>query len=265
MPNRSLKAATISVSLDATVQNEMSLGDGDTVNTASGVVSLTRSASVLTGIDAEQADRAWQWSDTIPAGNSRVFWLGRLTGHDIGAGDGRDIVGQVWDAVEIVAILIVNNNEIGNYGYLEISPGYTIPAQWIGTHTVATGGGVGAQGFLYRYEPDVGLPVTPGVAESIRVFANGGDVNCSIAILGRSSVNESSSSSSSLSSVTSSSSSSSVTSSTSSSSGSSSSGHSSSSSSSGHSSSSSLSSSSSSKSSVTSSSSSSSSGSSSSS
>lgn len=213
MGDRTIKSAQVSASLGASVQNAMDVGG----NVATGVVSLSRNISIISGIGAEQADRAWQWTGIITAGHSKVLWLGRLTGWDIGAGDGKDIVGQAWDAVEIVSILITNNNVIGNYGYLEVTPGDTIPAYWLGSHLVATGGGIGAQGFLFRYEPDLGLPVSVNDHESIRLFANGGDVAVSVAVLGRSTVNESSSSSSSKSSLTSSSSSSSVSSSSSSS------------------------------------------------
>jgi len=222
---RSLASIEIAASLSAVAVNLMTIGG----NSVSGLASLSRNTSLGTGIGAEQADRVWYWEGTITDGHSEKFWLASLGGLDIGAGVGNDMLGQAWDASEIVAIFIVNDNDIGNYAYLEITPGATIPVYWLGSHTVATGGAIGAQGWLFRYEPDLGLPVTAGVSESIRLFANGGDVSVKLVVLGRSTTNESSSSSSSTSSLTSSSSSSSVTSSGSSSS---SSGHSSSSSSS---------------------------------
>lgn len=217
MGTRSIKAAQLSVLLETTIQNELDIAEvgEDDGPISSGLVSLSRDLIIESGIDSNQADRAWQWRGTIEQGRSKVFWLASLTGFDVGGGDGKDMLGQAWDAVDIVAIMITNNNEIGTYGFVEITPGFTKPLYSLGSHLVANGGAIGAQGVFFRIEPDLGLAVEAGVSESIRVFANGGDCDVSVILLGRSNENESSSSSSSTSSVTSSSSASSLTSSSS--------------------------------------------------
>lgn len=203
MGTRSISGASIAVSLSGTIQNLMDAGSV----TASAAIAYTKNATFANGIDPNQADRMWKYTGTILSGRSLVLRLATLPGMDVGAGTGKDALGQAWDAYDIVTIIIGNENAIGDVGWLEITEGYTIPARWIGSHIKVNNGAIGAQGLLVKHSPDDGFPVTPGVSEAIRLFANSGDVDVTVIVLARSLVEDSSGSSSSISSRTSSSSS----------------------------------------------------------
>lgn len=211
MANRSLSSAKVGAKINATVQNVMDDG-----NTASGAVNINVDDTVSDGVSAGEANRGWQWVHTaanpkqITSGSTLVFDLYDFAALDMGAGDTRDIVGQTITLEEIVAILVKNSNAEGAAGQLEVEPDAVNGWTPIGSHTVATGGALRAQGLLLKYQPaEAGFDVADGSNHRLLLTANGGNVNVEIAVLGRHDDNESSSSSSSSSSSVSSSSSSS--------------------------------------------------------
>jgi len=177
------------------------------------------------GVQSGEMNRAWESTDIeISSGGNKEINLNDFTAEDIGTGLGDDAVGIAMDLQEIVMIAIRNDSvALGGGGggpFLEIEPSAASGWTPIGTHTVANGGAIGPGGVMLKYSPgEGGFDIQPGTSESIKLTANGGDVEATVLIFGRNDDDDSSSTSSasSLSSSSSSVSSSSVSSSISSS------------------------------------------------
>lgn len=226
---RTVVGPTVSASMTGTVKNTMT---NDTTKSASGSLSLSKEVTFESGIELTQVDRLWQWKATLTSSATTTFDLNTFTGQDLGAGDANDITGQTMNPVaEIAAIMITNENTAGTAGFLEIEAGASNGWTRIGTHTVATGGALEAQGCLLKLSPGTTAFAVSSTNKTLKLTANGGSVAYKIALFGRHDDEESSSSSISSSSQSSSSSSSSSPSSSSQSSSSSNSSSSSSSSS----------------------------------
>ncbi|MCK9570112.1 hypothetical protein M0R72_14305 [Candidatus Pacearchaeota archaeon] len=215
MATRSLSNPKLNLKLSANVVN--TLADGTTVTAPQPY--LTYAPALANGIVAGQANRGWQQVEaTILSGEQVVIDLFDFQGLDIGAGVGNDALGQAMAIQEIVVIIIINKNEAGEAGLLEVLPATGEGWTPIGTHTVAVGGALGAQGMVMKMQvAEAGFDVVDN-SHRITLRASGGDVIYSIYVLGRDDDEESSVSSSSVSSNSSSSSASSTSSSSSSSS-----------------------------------------------
>ncbi len=194
---RSISSSKVSVKITGSLINTI---------TDSSSVSVTQPAlneiiSLTSGVGPSQANRAWQRKDiNLSNGSQETINVFDFVGMDIGAGDGKDALGQSMDLVEVVAIAVVNENAVGAGGALEILPAHSEGWPSIGTHTKATGGALYGQGILLKVNPsDVGFPVDTN-ANRITFRADDGQVSYSVYILGRDDTEESSSSSSSLSS-----------------------------------------------------------------
>jgi hypothetical protein len=192
--SRSLASIKLNLRLTATVTN--TLTDGTSVSAAQ--PSLNLNVNLADGIDVSQANRGWQSvSRTISAGDQETIDLASFEGLDIGGGEGRDCLGQLLTLEEVVALVIQNNNAAGVAGHLEIIPADSEGWTPIGSHTVANGGALLAQGTLLKYQPAAdGFDVNEN-SHRITMRAIGGDVTYSIYIMGRHDDEESSSSSSS--------------------------------------------------------------------
>jgi hypothetical protein len=212
MASRTTASAKVTLQMSATIQNTMIDGQ-----VASGAMNANTSDSLDNGAEANQVNRGWQWKNKVlTSGSSVVIDVYDMAGQDMGAGLGRDIVGQSLAIEEIVAIKIKNENSVIAAGQLEIEPNETDGWTPIGFHTVPLGNALRGDGVTMQYQPaEQGLDVVDGSASKIKLTAVGGNVTYSIYILGRSDDAVSSSSSSSISSSSLSSSSSSVTSSSS--------------------------------------------------
>lgn len=212
MGTRSLQATNVNLKMSSTVRNA---GDANVVASAS--LTLNHSLEIANGLKLDQANRAWQWKNkTISSGGTQVIDLYDYAGLDAGAGAGNDAVGQALTIEEIIFIAIKNENADGVAGSLEIEPDGTNGWGPIGTHDVAFGGALPAQGVLLKLAPsESGFDVTDASSHRLLLTANGGDVEYSVWVIGRSDDDESSSSSSSSTSSSSSSQSSSSSSSTS--------------------------------------------------
>lgn len=207
MGTRSLSSPKIDLKVSATVQNLMTDGSSASIQHPS----FSYNPNLTNGINENQTNRGWQSKNrTLGTGVSETLDLFDLAGVDIGAGAALDGVGQaVSPFEEIVAIVIVNENDADAAGQLEIEPGAANGWTPIGTHTAATGGALRGQGvFLKAQIAEAGFEVTDAASHTLKLTANGGDVEYSIYLLARHDDNESSSSSSSSSSQSSSSSSS---------------------------------------------------------
>ncbi len=200
---RSTTNTRINLALSSTFRNTLDDGSIAAINHPA----LSYAKTLTDGIGHNQADRAWVSKNrTLAAAASETLSLYNMTDVDIGAGAGRDGLGQLVIIEEIVAIAIVNENAVGSAGRLEIAPDATQGWTPIGTHSVATGGALAGQGVLLKIAPDMNaFVVEGGDNHNITLTANGGDVDYSIYVLGRHDVDESSSSSSSSSSLSSSS------------------------------------------------------------
>ena len=124
MGTRTLASTKVSVSASATVKNALSKASG---RVASVSVGVQKDLSMDNGIDAGQADRAWEYSGTLLSGTAIYLPLSTLAGFDVGAGAGNDGVGQAWDMLELVTIIITNENAVTTSGFLEIEPGPLTP------------------------------------------------------------------------------------------------------------------------------------------
>lgn len=156
-----------------------------------------------TGVSANEANRGWRVKNyTLNAAASVVLDVYDFVGWNIGAGSGRDMLGQSMSPLEeIAAIIIRNENAVTSDGQLEIEPDSSNGWAPIGTHTSANGGALRGQGMLIKTQPHgTGFVVTDASSHRIKFTAVTNTVLFSIWILGRNDVEESSSSSSSVSS-----------------------------------------------------------------
>lgn len=189
---RSLEGAEVSLVLSGTVKNTMT---NDTSKSVSGSVSFLKSWEMVNGVSAEEASRAWEWTGSLLTGANQVFNLSTMVGLDAGAGSGNDISGQSMSLLEITHILIFNDNDIGAAGLLEIEPDATNGWNPIGIHTAALGGALGAQGCLFKAQPDeAGFDIS-GSGVNVKLTAQSGSVDFRIVVIGRHDTEESSSSS----------------------------------------------------------------------
>ena len=214
MSNRTA-VGELNLTVNATIRNVLTDGTAATSSVGGAVLAL----QLTNGVAANQISRAWFRSGTnklsVLSGNFKDLDLATLGGQNIGAGNGKDALGQLMDNEELVALII--HNDISSTGSLEIMktvPG-AAPIAWIpaSAASVSLGGGIKPGGVRLWAEPSkFGLPVTVAVSNVLRLTANGGDCNVSIYLLGRHDIDESSSNTTS-SSISSSVSSSSVSSS----------------------------------------------------
>jgi len=190
---RSLSNAKVSLALTGTVRNAMTF---NTSRVASGAISHTVDTSLSDGVSSGEANRAWEYKADLASGASETIDLSTMTGINLGAGDGNDIVGQTMNPIaEIVAIVVSNENARTVAGYLEVEPGAANGWAGLGTHTVATTGALGGQGTLFKQQPgDPGF-VLDATHKNLKLTASGGDLTYKITVFGRHDEDESSSSS----------------------------------------------------------------------
>lgn len=164
-----------------------------------------------TGVSANQANRCWEErSRSLSSGVTEDIDLYDLGAIDIGAGGGKDALGQDWVAEEIVMILFRVTSGTGRLEIMPTNPAN--PVTWLPSLTVANDGALKLNGVLLMYQPHTdAFGITDASAHLIRVGANGGDLTYDMLLLARHDDDESSSSSTSSSQSSSSSSSTSST------------------------------------------------------
>jgi len=214
---RYLRNGNITLLMSALIENELNETSTDVASVSH--PSLNYQKDFENGIEYNQADRGWQIvNKTLVSGASDVYDLYDMAEVDIGAGEGKDGLGQDVIFEQIAAIAIVNENDPETEeGLLEVEPDSTGGWGAIGIHTKANGGALRGGGILFKCNPGYpGFEIEDGLSHRIKLTAVDGDVKYSMYILARhdsevssSSSSISSSSSSSSSSVSSSSSSSS--------------------------------------------------------
>jgi len=192
---RSLSSIRAELRLFASLTNTLNDSVGVSVNHPN----LNNKPTITSGLGSNQANRGWQsLNRSLANGAVEDLDLYDLASVDIGAGVGRDGVGQTIILQEIVAIAIINTNAITAAGELEIQPSAENGWTPIGSHTQANGASLKGQGVLFKAQyADTAFEVTDGASHRVKFTATGGSVTYSIYILGRSDTDESSSSSSS--------------------------------------------------------------------
>jgi len=191
---RSLSAIKLNVKLSATLRNLLD----DAVYASVNHPGLNYSPTLDDGIGDNQANRSWQsLSRALNWNASETLDLYDLGAVDIGAGAGRDGLGQPIAFEDVVAIAIVNDNAVDETGQLEIIPAVANGWTPIGEHTVANGGALRGQGILLKAQiAEDGFDVEDGVSHQITLTAREGNVEYSIYLLTRHDDEESTSSSS---------------------------------------------------------------------
>ena len=182
---RSLSSIKISSEITANIINN--LNDG---SQASGIVSCKYNPSMSSGVEANQANRAFQWKNqTISSGDNLIIDVYDFLGdnpNDVGAGPGKDAIGQELLMEEIVAIKVINENAVTADGQLEVVPASTNGWDPIGSHTVANGGALRGQGMIHKTQiHQQAFVVEDGVSHRLRLNEVGGDVSCRVYILVR--------------------------------------------------------------------------------
>lgn len=163
----------------------------------------TNSGKLASGSEAQESNRAFDESIDIASGATVDIDLYDFASRDVGAGAGNDKLGLALVMEEIVGIEIRHNGRTtpngtlttDNAGSLELQPSSPANAlTWFPAQTVANGGALRAGGRFFRYEPDAdALEVTDASSHVVRFGANGGDVNFTLTVVGRSVDEESSS------------------------------------------------------------------------
>jgi len=184
----------IKISFQSTIKN--TLDDGD-------ITSASLSATVISGklnngVSASQANRAWKTvGESLSSGASIDIDLYDFASFDIGAGNGVDALGQAMAIEEIVTLMIKQSS--GSTGRLEINvTNPTGKATWIPSLTVANGAALKNGGIFIMHQPDTdAFDIQDGVSHTVRLTANGGDVEWDMWILARHDDDETSSSTSS--------------------------------------------------------------------
>ena len=205
MSTRTLSNIKFSLKLTSTMNNTLTDGNISSISQPN----FSFISDWINGEDHNQVNRAWQSkSRSLASGASETLDLFDMASEDIGAGAGKDALGQSIGFSSIAVIIIQNDNDIDSAGLLEIQPGDTNGWTPIGIHTAATGGALYGQSILAKIQPnDNGFPIMDGSLHTLKLTANSDDIEYSIYILAREAESTSSSLSTSSSSSNSSSSS----------------------------------------------------------
>lgn len=190
MGTRSLSNGQLRITVQGSITNTLS--DATVASQTIGGQILNQSLTGGTG--ANMANRGWQSVGRVLAsGADEIIDLYDFGVLDIGAGAGRDGLGQACAFEEIVALVIYQS---AGPGRLEINSSVPHdPVAWFGAQTVANGGALKAGGLRVFIETDTdGLDIQDGVSNKLKFTANGGAVTYSIYVLAKHDDDESSAS-----------------------------------------------------------------------
>jgi hypothetical protein len=180
---RSLINAKVQVTAVGTLRNQAN----NNIIVQGAVPKLDYVLGMVDGFAAGQSDRSWQCKGSLLNGQTRTFDLGLMDGIDIGAGTGKDGLGQPVNFASVVAVVIVNNNAPDDPGLLEVYPDPVNGWSSIGSHTVANGGALGGQGLVLKTAPDLdGFPIDQMSNHQLTIGASGGTTDYSIYLITRS-------------------------------------------------------------------------------
>jgi len=172
MGTRSVTATEVTLTIKSTIKN--TLTDTQVAQCQLGQIYLTGTLS--SGVSASQANRAWEDRDrSLASGNTEDIDLYDFAGEDVGAGSGKDALGQACAFEEIVTMMV---KQTGGTGRLEIMPSNPANhATWMPSLTVANGGALKSGGAVLLHQPDTdAFDITDASSHVVRFGANGGDV-----------------------------------------------------------------------------------------
>lgn len=191
---RSLEGIQLRLAFSATLKNVLT----DTERTATAALLFSYNPTIVDGTDEEEANRGWEYSGTLAAAATLVVDLFDLGTLDVGAGAGKDALGQSVALDQIVTIVIMNTSDLADNASvdsdsdsdivpcLEIEPDASAGWTPIGTHTALTGGALQAGGVLVKMQVEqTAFLVTDGVSHRIKLTARGGEVDFKILVIGR--------------------------------------------------------------------------------
>lgn len=159
-------------------------------------ISVVGSVSYTGGVQANQANEAWQSGIiSLASGADTEINLRTFAGWDLGAGAGKDGLGQTPVFQEVVEFWI---EHVSGDGLLEVKPSTSSGWTPVGEHLESDGAAISVGGCIHKCSPgEVGFDVIPGTSEAITLEAVDGALTCRVTIIGRNDDDASSSSSSS--------------------------------------------------------------------
>jgi len=182
----------IDLHFSSTLKNSLDTGDISVIKVGQRIVT----GPIHNGIEAGQANRAWEdLAISISSGSTLDIDFYNLPARNVGAGLGRDALGQTLVFEEVVTLII---QKTGGAGQLEVMPSLpSNPVAWVQPQTVANGGALKTNGIrMFHQNSADALDINSSTSHVVRFGANGGTVTMSLYILGKHDDNESSSSSS---------------------------------------------------------------------
>lgn len=190
MPTLTLSAISLQAKLLATLANAIDAVAAGA--TAAQGFTWSPATAFSTGTGANQADRVWcDTARLLSSGASENVDLYDLAAFDIGAGAGKDALGQAMTNAELVALLIANKST--SAGNLLIGgEGSAAAFQSIfhvsGTASDTAGFGPLKPGgcFFAVCPPDPAWAITDAANHLLKIAASGGDVSYDIGFLARS-------------------------------------------------------------------------------
>lgn len=186
---RSLESLVAKVLFTATLKNTLTDAPGNA--TAPQVAqghNYAPATALGSGTTAYKADLVWtSYSRDIASGANLDIDLYDLGSLDIGAGAGKDALGQTWTAAEIVGLYVKSSKD--STGALYVG-GEGSSAAWnsfLNASDTAKLGPIYKDGVFLLFNPaDPALLVADGSNHLLRLSASGGDVTVDLAILARS-------------------------------------------------------------------------------
>lgn len=190
---RTLSNIVVKATLTAIVNNAIDSGatTAKTAQCAQGKelsVGSNGLTALANGTSANQADMVWgDEARALASAATENLDVYDLAAFDIGAGAGKDAVGQAWAAVEIVGFLI--HNRPTSTGDLIIG-GEGSGAAWnspFNASDTAKLGPLGPGGFALYFDPtNPALAVADSTNHLLKFEASGGDLTYDVFLIGRS-------------------------------------------------------------------------------
>jgi hypothetical protein len=183
MGTRSISSPRLQISFTSVLENLLSDGSTDVEVTQN----ISTNTTLTSGTTSGKADRIWiSKGRTLASGASETIDVYDLGSIDIGAGAGKDALGQSWALAEAVGLIVLSAST--SVGTLAIG-GEGSTATWASifgaSDTAYTTIGPGGALVLYRPD-DPAYAVADATNHLLKMAASGGAVTYSIAIIGRS-------------------------------------------------------------------------------
>lgn len=184
---RSLNTIRVTAELSANLLNEITgLTTGNPRTEVRGTAAP--SATLASGTSALQADRIVQFTDkAVAVGTPWDLDLYDLGTDDAGGGAGRDRLGQLWVAVELVAILVtVKSTSAGSIILGNVGSGAAFNSLFNGSDTAELGP-IPPGGFVMLANfANPAFAITDATNHLLRFAASGGTATITVTLLARS-------------------------------------------------------------------------------